>query len=131
MPQDSELFAGTMSENIFIGGDPSKINHDEFTVLLKSLRLTDLYYRVGEGAYWINEENNNLSGGERRRICLARHLISKPNMLILDEPTTGLDSVSEIDVLNALKEISKSITILMVTHSKAAIDLADNLITID
>jgi ABC-type transport system involved in cytochrome bd biosynthesis fused ATPase/permease subunit len=84
MPQDSELFAGTMSENIFIGGNPSKINHEEFTALLKALRLTDLYYRDGEGTYWINEENNNLSGGERRRICLARHLISKPNILILD-----------------------------------------------
>ena len=58
-----------------------------------------------------------MSGGQKQRIVLARALIRKPKILILDEATNSLDEQSEQIIINALKKISKKTTIIMVTHN--------------
>lgn len=74
----------------------------------------------------------DMSGGERQRIAIARAIINKPKILMLDEPTGSLDSKNTEDVLNLLKKINSEsgITILQVTHSRAAAEVGDRIITI-
>lgn len=59
---------------------------------------------------------NQLSGGQLKRVLIARTLVMKPHLLLLDEPTTNLDSVSKKQILSLLREINKNATIILVTH---------------
>ena len=68
-----------------------------------------------------------LSGGQRQRISLARALITKPELLILDEPTSSLDKESEELIFDSLKKISKFTTIVLISHDEKIINLADKI----
>jgi len=68
-----------------------------------------------------------LSGGQRQRVSLARAIISEPEVLILDEPTSSLDKESEELIFDSLKKISKFTTIILITHDSKIINLADKI----
>ena len=90
--------------------------------LSETLNVTHLLKKLPE----------DMSGGERQRIAIARAIINKPKILMLDEPTGSLDSKNTEDVLNLLKKINaeSGITVLQVTHSHAAAEVGDRIITI-
>jgi len=72
---------------------------------------------------WASHMPNELSGGQKQRVAIARSLISKPKVILADEPTGALDSVTSLEVMAFLQEINKTgITIVIVTHEK---DIAD------
>ncbi len=75
----------------------------------------------------VGERGMKLSGGQRQRISLARALISSPEILILDEPTSSLDKESEELIFDSLKKISKFTTIILVTHDDKILSLADKI----
>lgn len=89
--------------------------------LLKMLGIEEIRKKTPE----------KLSGGEQQRVAIARAVISKPKLILADEPTGNLDSKSGNDVLNIFKEINEKfgITIFMVTHSKKASSFAKNVLT--
>ncbi len=70
------------------------------------------------------KEFSKISGGERQRVFLARAMLNSPNLLILDEPSTGIDEDGKEELLNILKNLHKSnnLTIIMISHDKAEID---------
>ena len=74
----------------------------------------------------VGERGLKLSGGQRQRIFLARGLIRKPNLLILDEATVGLEESIEKKICKNLKSIASSVTIVAITHQKALLRYADN-----
>ncbi|NIZ40585.1 ABC transporter ATP-binding protein [Entomospira entomophila] len=80
-----------------------------------------------------NRQINQLSGGQKRRVLLARSLVSKPKLLILDEPTTGLDAQATADLYALLAQLNdKSLSILMVSHDHDAVrKYAKNVVLID
>lgn len=94
-----------------------------FTSIINSLDLNRFYY----------DNLNNLSGGQLQRVFIARALINKPELIILDEPTTGVDveSINNIkEILKSLKE--KGITIILVTHDKLLTqDMTDYYLELD
>lgn len=76
---------------------------------------------------------NNLSGGQQQRVAIARALVSKPSIILADEPTGNLDSKSSADVLGLLKRTSEAFhqTIVMITHNTEIAQLADRIVRIE
>ena len=81
---------------------------------------------------WAHHMPNELSGGQKQRVAIARALISKPQIILADEPTGALDSKTSIEVMNILKELHRAegLTIIVVTHESGVANQTDNIIHI-
>ena len=116
VPQQIELFAGTIVENIAVGDlhpDMKRI-----VDLTNRLGLQSFIERLPKGYMtYIGEHGASLSGGERQRIAIARALYKKPDILIFDEATSSLDSISEKFVKQALDELAREgKTVIVIAH---------------
>ena len=129
--QNALLFNDTILNNLNWGLDKN-ITKKQIYSMSKDLKIHDLILSL-PNSYDSNvgDFGNSLSGGERQRIVIARTLLNKPKLLILDEATSQLDSKSQKIVLNLLKKIKKSTTIIMVTHRNETLDIADKVIEIN
>ena len=78
----------------------------------------------------IDERGGGLSGGERRRLGLARAILKRAPLLVLDEPTANLDPVSEHAILDVIRQAARGRTTLIATHSPAVAALADRVVTL-
>ncbi|PXV86289.1 ATP-binding cassette subfamily B protein [Lachnotalea glycerini] len=79
----------------------------------------------------ILEEGTNISGGQWQKLCLARAVLSKKNLLILDEPTSAIDPISELKIMETFKALCSNKTIIYITHRLATIKDCDNIFVID
>jgi putative ABC transport system ATP-binding protein len=95
----------------------------------KETKSIEMLEAVGLGEH-INYYPENLSGGQKQRVAIARALVSKPLLVLADEPTAALDSKSGRDVVNLMQQLAKKqgCTILMVTHDNRILDIADRII---
>jgi len=129
MPQSPFMFAGTLAENIALSRAISK---DEIAKLVQLTGLEELIKKGGVGdSLNIGENGDNLSTGQKHLVALARALVNDPKILILDEPTTGLDIGLEQSVINRLEPIVKDKTLLLITHRFSALKLVDRVIVIN
>ena len=127
MPQDIFLFSGTIAENISIHDDNASIE-DIIRVSMETgvhsfvENLPERYNTV------LAERGASLSGGERQRIALARALISDPDLLIFDEATSNLDTISEKQIHGIIENIkTKKITTLMIAHRLTTVKNCDKI----
>ena len=128
--QNPLLFSGSVKENLLLGNPDAE---DE--EIIRSSRLTGVDQIVNElpngYATQINERGEMLSGGQRQAITLSRTLINNANILLLDEPTSSMDTQTEKFVLENLRPWFKDKTVLLATHRGQLLDLADRVIVID
>jgi ATP-binding cassette subfamily B protein len=127
--QDSLLFRGTIWENLCYGkpdADP------EATILAaQQANAHDFIMALPQGyGTMVGERGTTLSGGQRRRIAIARAIVRDTPILILDEPTTGLDAASEYAVTEALERLMKGRTCIVVAHHLNTIRRADVIVVV-
>ncbi|MGZ5077375.1 MAG: thiol reductant ABC exporter subunit CydC [Methylobacter sp.] len=130
LSQRSQLFAATIKENLLIAKPDATAM--ELNAAIKAAGLENFIGHLPEGLEtWVGESGVNVSGGEARRIALARLYLKNAPVLILDEPTEGLDSATERDVFTALAEFARDKTVIMVTHRQAGLGLADEVYSME
>jgi ATP-binding cassette subfamily C protein CydC len=124
LSQRSQLFAASIKENLLIAKPDALAT--ELDTAIKAAGLENFICYLPEGLdTWVGESGVKVSGGEARRIALARLYLKNAPVLILDEPTEGLDSETERDVFIALANFAKDKTVVMVTHREAGLNLVD------
>ena len=102
-----------------------------------SNKIEDIMYKVKEIAKrfdidrLLDREAVKLSGGERQRVCIARALVTKPLLVIADEPTASLDRENTDIIINYLKEINKTSTIILASHDDRVIENCDKICCLD
>lgn len=127
VPQQVDLFSGTVLQNIAIGDDTPDIQR--VVELSKDLGLLDFIEKLPEGFNAnVGENGSLLSGGQRQRLAIARALYKDPEILILDEATSSLDSVSEKYVQQTIaKQREKGKTIIVIAHRLSTVRNADQI----
>ena len=103
---------GNLTYGLELAGEKRKSRHDE--AIERSLKLAALWDEVHDR---LDDPAIALSGGQQQRLCLARSIALEPEVLVLDEPTSGLDPISTSKVEDALIELKKQYTVILVPHS--------------
>ncbi|EDD6699186.1 type I secretion system permease/ATPase, partial [Salmonella enterica subsp. enterica serovar Java] len=132
LEQEPRLFLGTLRENIDLARMDGFSNDQD---LILSLRLFGLDRIINEHPrgldMFLGENGLGLSGGQKQIVALARMAMRDPKVVLLDEPTTGLDQQSEIQALNALNMWCRTKTLLVVTHRPQVLQIVNRIIVID
>ena len=128
--QDTLLFHGTVSENIAFGNQNAKQLDIESSAREAE---ADKFIKLLPDGYetMIGENGANLSGGERQRIAIARAILRNPAILILDEPTSSLDSEAEDKIKQTLSSISKNRTTIIIAHRLSTVTNSNRIIVLD
>lgn len=129
--QSPYLFAGTISENIAIGvnREPSR---EEIERAAMKAELAELIESLPDGYQTqVGEGGRGLSGGEKQRIALARAFLKEPNVVLFDEPTTGLDLKTEQVLQQSIAELSRYATVITVAHRLHTIRNSDQIVYLE
>lgn len=131
VPQDIYLFSGTIAENIALHKPDASL--EEIVEAAQQAGADDFIEKLPERySTMLGEKGTNLSGGERQRIALARALLGKPEILILDEATSNLDTVSERYIKKTIDKLHDgSLTIIIIAHRLSTIIDCDTIFVMD
>jgi ATP-binding cassette subfamily B protein len=131
VPQRIDLFSGNVVDNIAVG----EFNPDMTRVMeiCEKLGMTKFVEQLPQGFNtYLGENGATLSGGQQQRIAIARALYRNPEILILDEATSSLDSLSETFVQNTLRLLGEeSKTVIVIAHRLSTISMAQRIIMLD
>lgn len=129
--QNVFLFTGTIQENIMFGFEEENIEETLFLEVCKGCEVDDILDRNSVGyQYVVTENGKNLSGGQRQRITLARALVTRPKVLILDEATNQLDKAMEMRIITFIKKTYPDIIIIQIVHDLNLVHTCDNVISL-
>jgi len=129
MLQEPFLFEGSLKENIELSHPISK---ERMMEVIKMTGLESLVKKSGMGdGMQVGENGSKLSTGQKHLVAMARAIVHDPSIVILDEPTTGLDIGLERTLVTKLKEIVKNKTLIVITHRIAPLELVDRVIVLN
>ncbi|WP_341787531.1 ABC transporter ATP-binding protein [Rickettsia endosymbiont of Cantharis rufa] len=130
IPQEASIFSGTIRSNIIFGNDGASNNEIEEVIEITGIAKFADKIHDGINAK-IGEKGARLSGGQKQRIAIARALLRKPKILLLDEAMSALDTMSEQKLLTAIRKMMKGKIIISIAHRISSIESADNILVID
>jgi subfamily B ATP-binding cassette protein MsbA len=135
VPQEPTLFSGTIRENIAyaaIGADESRPSEESIHAAAKAAHAVEFIERLPDGFdTLVGERGVKLSGGQRQRIAIARVFLKNPALVILDEATSSLDTESERLVEEAMEDLLRQRSTLIIAHRLSTVLRADRLVVID
>ncbi|OBS25681.1 hypothetical protein FPOA_06215 [Fusarium poae] len=133
VPQDCALFDGTIRFNVALGSTPDHEPTDE--EIYEACKLANIHNVIMELPDGYDTEcgpnGSRLSGGQRQRLAIARALVRKPKLLLLDESTSALDAESERALQEGLERVARGITVIAITHRLHTVRKADIIFMIE
>jgi ATP-binding cassette subfamily C protein LapB len=128
--QDVMLFYGSLRDNITMGAPMA-----DDAAIVKAAQLGGILNLVNQHPQGfdmlIGERGESLSGGQRQGVAIARAVINDPPILLLDEPTSSMDSSSEEEIKRRLTEYAQGKTMVLISHRASLLDLVDRIIVMD
>ena len=132
VPQDIYLLDDSILKNVAFGIPETEIDRERVVESLRIAQLSDFVADSARGVETrIGERGTSVSGGERQRIAIARALYGSPSLLILDEGTSAIDTVTELNLVSELKRASVIDTIIVVSHRLSSLRICDSIAIID
>lgn len=129
VPQNIYLSDNSIEENIAFGVAKEQIDHKRVKKAAQQAQISELIEGWKDGFQtFVGERGVRLSGGQRQRIGIARALYKKSNVLIFDEATSALDSETEREVMEAIEELGKEVTILIIAHRLTTLKRCDKIV---
>ncbi len=127
--QDTHLFNATIRENLSLARPEA--TEDEIVDAARQAQLQTFVAALPQGYdTWIGEQGLRLSGGERQRLAIARAILQDAPLLILDEPTSNLDALTERDVMDALHRLVEGRTALIISHRLVGLEGVDEILVL-
>ena len=133
VPQDIFLTDSSVSENIALGVPPEKINHEQVIHCARMAQVHDFIIEDLPSQYKtiVGERGVRLSGGQRQRIGIARALYHNPEVLVFDEATSSLDTITERAVMKAINAIAQQKTIIIIAHRLSTVKNCDQIVLLN
>jgi len=129
VPQSTFLFDDTVRDNVTLGGD---FDDEQVHEALRIAAADEFVTRLPEGLDTrVGERGASLSGGQRQRLALARAVVRRPRLLVLDDATSAVDPSVEARILDALRAADRPATVVVVAYRQATIALADEVVWIE
>ena len=129
VPQGTFLFDDTVRGNVTLGAD---VADEQVWAALRVAAVDDVVRRLPEGLDTrVGERGATLSGGQRQRIALARAVVRRPRLLVLDDATSAVDPAVEARILDALRDAERPSTVVVVAYRQATIALADEVVWLE
>jgi len=128
--QTTYLFNNTIRQNLLLARPQA--SQSQIEAACATAHIDQFIQSLPEGYdTWVGEHGCQLSGGERQRLAIARAVLKDAPILILDEPTANLDSLTELDVIHSLQSLAKQRTVLWATHRLVEMEYVDEILVLD
>ena len=128
--QTPTLFSGTLKENILLGNPDA--TDAQILEAAQLAGIDELASQLSDGFETrLAERGSQLSGGQRQAVCIARALVGNPKIVLLDEPSSAMDSTTERQLLERLRFYLEGRTLILITHRGTLLDLVDRVIAVD
>ena len=130
MTQESQFFNDSIANNLRIAKENA--SDQEMEAACRAASIHDFILSLPQGYdSFVGEMGSRLSSGERQRLGLARAFLHQAPFLLLDEPTSNLDSLNEAIILKSLEEKKKDTTVLLVSHRPSSLKIVDQLVKLE
>lgn len=130
VPQKAVLFKGTIEENLRMGD--KEVSLEDIQRALEISQAAEIVKGKPDGlATWVSQNGKNFSGGQRQRLTIARALVKRPEILILDDSASALDYATDAALRKALKEMPEGPTVFIVSQRTSSLMHADNIVVLE
>jgi ABC-type multidrug transport system fused ATPase/permease subunit len=126
VPQETHIINGSLRSNVCLGFKEGEFKDSEILEAIQSAQLNDFLIGLSNGLETVvGEYGIGLSGGQRQRLGIARALLTKPKLIILDEATSSLDAQTESEINQAIYNLKGSVTVVLIAHRLSSARNAD------